>query len=142
MKRIIIAVTASTLATTAAIAGLILILFLLSEDKTGAGIGIAIIMAYGISAFIGLITVGLPAHLVLSRYSSHSIGPYLLIGAVIPIAVIFIVRPFGNDPLQHLLVQSAISGGLGIICAAVFWYFAAKPNKRSQPRPLRGPAAG
>ena len=129
MKQILIAISYSTIATTAAIAILVLTPDILQGNMLGIRIGFAIVMAYGMSTFIGLLFVGLPTHFILKRLSISSIIPYIFVGFVIPLLVIFIFKPFGFDPMPDLILQGTISGVLGVICASVFWYFASKPNQ-------------
>lgn len=131
MRNIIIAIIASTLATTVAITGLLFLPMLFQGDITDYGltVGYIIILAYAASTLIGVIVIGLPAHFILRHFSITSISSYIAIGFIVPFTVIFILKPFGADPLPHLIQQGVVSGILSVICASSFWYYAVKPNK-------------
>jgi len=140
MKRILIAIFASTVAATFVTALFFYIPAIISGDDSHLVISDIVVFIYGMSIFVGVLVIGLPTHLLLSHYSINTWLPYAAVGFLVPFIIIFIFKPYGDDPFRYLLTQGAVSGGLGVICASVFWYVASKPNKSSKTDAASGAA--
>ena len=83
----------------------------------------------GVSTVVAAITMlvwGCPIHMILKRFELTSVYYYLLAGAVPGFVFVFVFLPFGNDPIDDLLLQSLLCGAYGSIAAACFWYISKK----------------
>jgi hypothetical protein len=83
------------------------------------GLGLAIVASiYGVAL---LIFWGIPIHLLFLFLKIRSIWAYLISGFVGGSLFVLIFRPFGEDPIFKLTVQSLIFGGFGLLAGFVFW---------------------
>lgn len=97
-----------------------------SGDYSAIGVSVAIVLAYTFGATIGALVVGLPLHLVLAKRQIRGLLPYLLVGGLVPSAVVLVCRPLGNGTGAQLLAQIVLSGALGAASALVFWLIAVR----------------
>ena len=75
-------------------------------------------------SFFVIVLWGIPIHLCFLYLGIKRVWHYLISGFLGgPLFLIFI-RPFGVDPLETLIRQIAIVGGLGLLVSFVFWYVA------------------
>ncbi|MGQ3171931.1 MAG: hypothetical protein ACT6R9_14820 [Methylophilus sp.] len=92
--------------------------------------------AFGLLAVIFgtpvLLLFGIPLHIVLSSLRMTSLWYYVGGGLLGGVLTVLIFRPFGNDPIQSLVVQSLHMGGFGILASLVFWVFSVKKMARDR----------
>lgn len=81
-----------------------------------------------------LLLFGIPLHIILFSLRRTSVWYYVGCGLLGGVLTVLIFRPFGNDPIQSLVVQSMYMGGFGILAGLVFWFFAVQ--KMAQDRKL------
>jgi hypothetical protein len=124
--------TVASILSVALISGIAIgISYLSSGDSSGIGIGLAIVIAFTVSAATGVLVVGLPLHYALAKRERRRFLPYFLAGALVPCAVIFAFRPFGDSIFRLLVGQALISATLGAACAFVFWLIAVRFAKNA-----------
>jgi len=92
-------------------------------------------------AYVAALVVGWPVYLMLQRRGSHGLGVYLVLGAVIGLAVVVLM--FGTEALlswksarEHAIGLLRNSGGYMVVAmvyaavaGAVFWLIAIRPNR-------------
>jgi uncharacterized membrane protein YvlD (DUF360 family) len=105
-----------------------------SELSTGL---IVFFLLYGIPiAGVAALTVGLPAHLLLSRFRVRSLMAYLIAGVIA--AVVFGVwlerLPVTPHPVswREVLRMTAFALPGGLLAAAMFWRIAVRPSLTSR----------
>ncbi len=77
--------------------------------------------AAGIFALAGVVLWGLPIHYFLSRANNGKVYWYALAGFVPGPIFVTSLKPFGQDPVPYLLLQSAYFGFVGVVGALAFW---------------------
>ena len=91
----------------------------------GVGLGFFAV----VYSFFIVIFWGIPIHLILTYFGIKSISSYLVSGFFGGPLFLILFRPFGVDPIDTLMRQIAIMGGLGLLASFVFWYFAVKGDE-------------
>jgi len=107
-------------------AGIIFLAIVMSVEFVGSadsasGLFVSVLLVYGACILVGIIAVGVPFHLIFKWLKLRSVYSYALAGLVPPILISLLFKPFGEDSATDLLVQSAIAGAIGFICAYTFW---------------------
>jgi hypothetical protein len=104
-------------------------------SKLSTGL-IVLFFLYGIPiAGVAALTVGLPAHLLLSRFRIRALMAYLIAGmiAAIVFGVWFERLPVTPHPMSWREVLRAATFALpgGLLAAAMFWRLAVRPSLTS-----------
>ncbi|MDX1537121.1 hypothetical protein [Arsukibacterium sp.] len=77
-------------------------------------------------SIIALIVVALPLHYALSRTGKVGAVWYVVPGILVGAGFVPGLKPFGQDAVSGLILQSLWCGLLGAIGAATFWFFAVR----------------
>ncbi|WP_125931920.1 hypothetical protein [Thiosocius teredinicola] len=97
-----------------------------NDLQEALAIGVAIVSPFVILGF--LVAWAIPIHLLLKRRNHTRIVWYALIGIIPGPFFVALAKPFGNDSLKDLAYQSMVFSIIGVLGAAIFWFFAVKPN--------------
>ena len=91
------------------------------------------IFLYGIPiAGVAALTVGLPVHLLLSRYRVRSLMAYLIAGVIAPFVVgVWFALLIGSSWREVLRFAAFASPG-GLVAAGMFWRVAVRPQLTSR----------
>ena len=108
------------------------------RDPSGLSTGLVLFFfLYGIPiAAVAALTVGLPAHLLLSRFRIRSLMAYLIAGVIA--AFVFGVwwerLPVTPHPVswREVLNRAAFALPGGLLAAAIFWRVAVRPSLTSR----------
>jgi len=79
---------------------------------------------FALFTLIVMLLWGLPIHLLLQKKNKTHIFYYIVAGGIPGLIVVGVFKPFGQDALQHLVVQSLYLVAIGIVAAMVFWSIA------------------
>jgi len=89
-----------------------------------------------VAAFISLIITicwSLPIHIYLKKYNKVSFVWYAFIAVIPSLGFVYILKPFGDDSAADLSIQALFCTFVGVVAAAVFWYFAVYQITHNKP---------
>lgn len=87
-------------------------------------ISAAIAGVAGVVSFVVLVFITLPLHYALTRIGKVGSLWYILPGMLTGPMFVLSLKPFGQDTVPGLALQSLYCGFLGTVGAAMFWYIA------------------
>lgn len=83
----------------------------------------------GVYILLLFMFVGLPAHLVLSKFKIHAWYWYLFAGFIPGVACMYFLHPFGiNISLREQLSNAIFAGVIGSVCSLTLWQKVARKN--------------
>lgn len=128
MKNIAIAIASSVF--TVAICTFLLGL---AEQPRNWQIGAVVAAVAAVVSIFALIVIALPLHYALDRAGKVGALWYVFPGILVGPGFVVGLKPFGQDAVSGLVLQSLACGSLGAIGAATFWFFAVrKPRLTKQ----------
>jgi len=89
-----------------------------------------------VAAFVSFIITtcwSLPLHLYFKKHNKVSFSWYALIAVIPSFGFIYLLKPFGKDSAIDLLTQALFCTFVGVVAAAVFWYYAVYQITHNKP---------
>jgi hypothetical protein len=104
---------------TSSVAGLTayFVLLVLSGDLSASWAPGSFAIAFAV-LLVGVLAIGIPVHLVLTRLRARRAWYYVSAGFLIPALLAIAIAPFGGD---QLVLQGLVLGGVGACVAWVFF---------------------
>jgi len=99
------------------------------SGNTSSGLFLGVLLVYAFFILMGILCVGVPAHLLLKKFNFQTLLPYALVGIIPPILVVITGKPFGDDGIWTETMNALLAGAFGFACATTFWYAEVKAKR-------------